>query len=378
MKRTLLPFLVCPQCQGEMELEVFTEKEEIEEGFFHCSCGGYYPIVRAVPRLLSGELQKSHPEFEAKFGKALPARANISDGQTSAEIEDVLQVQSNYGAHWSRKDVGLEKPEMWAKHWDWFLKKMGYDQWDEFDDYFRSVNTVLDAGAGRGHKVKKLCLVNPDATILGAELSDSVEEAHKEVREFPNAHIVQADIRNLPFRDGSMDCVICDSVLHYTPSPRDSFLTLAKQVRSDGEIAIHVYKHLNRVREFTDQAIRAYVSKLSIDEAWEFCKLFTQLGRELHESGGKMTATEDSPLLGLKKGDHNLQRFIHYNIMLCFWDEALTFEENNWINCDYFHPAIVHCHRTDEVLSWFEEADFTDIRTFDVSQFGVTVRARRP
>jgi uncharacterized protein YbaR (Trm112 family) len=57
MKRELMDILVCPICQGDLELSVLEQNEiEIISGSLYCSsCKKYYPIVEAVPNLLPPE-----------------------------------------------------------------------------------------------------------------------------------------------------------------------------------------------------------------------------------------------------------------------------------------------------------------------------------
>lgn len=376
MKRSLLSLLVCPQCGEEMELRVFKEHEEIEEGVFICHCGTSYPIVRSVPRLLPRNLRAPYPDFENKYEDKIPRDKAWDEPDADA---GELQVRDSYAEQWSRlPGVGLDRPEIEELHWDWFRKKMGFRDWNEFETYFGARSIVLDAGTGRGPKVKKICLVNPECTVIGVDFSESVEKAHGITAGFSNAHIVQADIRRLPFRKGLFDLVVSDGVLHHTPDTKESLARLSGWVSPKGELAVHVYRKLNPIRNFTDSLIREHASRLSISECWEFCRAFTTLGRDLREAGIEIRLSNDAPVLGLKKGVYDLQRFFHYNVSLCFWDEHMSYEENNWVNFDYFHPAYAHRHTEEEVMGWFEELGFSSIRLIPASPFGISIRGVAP
>jgi hypothetical protein len=44
----------------------------------------------------------------------------------------------------------------------------------------------------------------------------------------------------------------------------------------------------------------------------------------------------------------------------CF-NPAFSFDENNLVNFDWYHPVDAHRHTVEEVKSWFEEAGLQEI-----------------
>lgn len=53
MRRSLLDILRCPECKGELELDVEEEDEEIEKGALYCEkCDVKYPIEDGIPNML--------------------------------------------------------------------------------------------------------------------------------------------------------------------------------------------------------------------------------------------------------------------------------------------------------------------------------------
>lgn len=83
----------------------------------------------------------------------------------------------------------------------------------------------------------------------------------------------------------------------------------------------------------------------------------------------------DVPVLGFKKGKYNLQRFIYYNIFKCFHNEALTFDENNLVNFDWYHPYDAHRHTEEDVRQWYVEAGLKEIKIFN-PESGISARGR--
>lgn len=60
MKRRLLEILACPICKHfPLELTVFEEKDEIDEGILICNnCSRWYPIIESIPHMLPDELRE--------------------------------------------------------------------------------------------------------------------------------------------------------------------------------------------------------------------------------------------------------------------------------------------------------------------------------
>ncbi|MCX8169516.1 MAG: Trm112 family protein [Candidatus Methanomethyliaceae archaeon] len=77
MKRKLLDILACPMCKYyPLELIVFEEREEIEEGLLICNnCSRWYPIIEAIPHMLPDDLRdREDLEFLKKWQERIPEK----------------------------------------------------------------------------------------------------------------------------------------------------------------------------------------------------------------------------------------------------------------------------------------------------------------
>ncbi len=78
MRRKLLDILACPICKHyPLELYVFEEKDEINEGLMTCTnCGRWYPIIDDIPRMLPDELRDGKDEkvFAKKWRQQFPEK----------------------------------------------------------------------------------------------------------------------------------------------------------------------------------------------------------------------------------------------------------------------------------------------------------------
>jgi 2-polyprenyl-3-methyl-5-hydroxy-6-metoxy-1,4-benzoquinol methylase len=102
---------------------------------------------------------------------------------------------------------------------------------------------VLEVGCGAGRFTE--VLVSTGADVVAVDASSAVEAARATVGE--RATVLQADLFDLPFDEGSFDRVFCYGVLQHTPDPRAAFLKIVRYARPGGWIAADVYKRADYV-----------------------------------------------------------------------------------------------------------------------------------
>ena len=260
---------------------------------------------------------------------------------------------------------------------EWILDKYGWGNSESFKKVMESKRHILDAGTGLGRVVADFCEVNKSGEVFGVDLSDAVEGAYQNTKKYQNAHILQADLMNLPFNRGSFDFIFSEGVLHHTPNTQTAFEVLVNYLAPKGEISIYIYGKKGPIREFCDDYIRQSTTKLSAEECWEFSKRITTLGRALSDLQIEFEIPEDIPALSMRAGKYNLQRFFYYHIFKCFWNDRFTFDENNLINFDWYHPAYAHRHTPEEVRAWFQKSGL-QVTHLDISESGITARGLKP
>ena len=125
---------------------------------------------------------------------------------------------------------------------------------------------VLEAGCGAGRFTEPL--LKKGATLVSADLSSAVE-VNKDNFPITDQHLViQADINDMPFRDGSFDVVICLGVIQHTPSPETTITNLYKLVKPGGKLIIDHYtftrSHLLRLAPLYRKYLRTKPSSYTI------------------------------------------------------------------------------------------------------------------
>jgi len=203
VKERLLQYLSCPTCAGAITLASANtaEADEIIEGQLSCAgCALSWPIVRGVPRFASLETVE----------------------------EDKAATAENFGWQWQHFTQSDEKYEQQ------FLGWIAPVTSESFKD-----KIVLEGGCGKGRHTQ-LAAQWGARDVIGVDLSGAVETAFAATRDLSNAHIVQADIYNLPFAR-IFDYAFSVGVLHHLPDPRAGFKSLASKVRAGGHISAWVY-----------------------------------------------------------------------------------------------------------------------------------------
>ena len=108
---------------------------------------------------------------------------------------------------------------------------------------------ILDAGCGTGVGTEYLVHLNPDAAIVGIDLSAGALAVAKERCQKSGAtgvefhHLSLFDVEQLP---GQFDLINCVGVLHHTPDPIRGIQALATKLAPGGLLHIFVYGELGR------------------------------------------------------------------------------------------------------------------------------------
>jgi SAM-dependent methyltransferase len=258
---------------------------------------------------------------------------------------------------------------------NWILTRNGFSTPQEFSDWLRPKRKILDAGCGNGRVTALLrSYSNAAAKILGIDLT-SAEVARSNLASAANVEFRQKDVLGDLSDIGKFDLIYCQEVLHHTADPRKSFLNLCERLEEGGEIAIYVYKEKAPLREHADDYVRELVSALPYEDAMASMAQVTELGKALSELNINIKVP-DVDVLGIKAGEYDVQRFIYHFFLKCFWNPALSYQDNVAINYDWYHPQLCTRHNLSEVHEWFAQAGLKVIHDC-VDHYGITVRGIR-
>jgi arsenite methyltransferase len=345
---SLLQYLVDPASKTPLALvdAVLGPEGEIEEGRLRSDEGREYPIRRGIPRFVL-------------FDDA---------GQQ--------QTSESFGYKWGqRRAFDSDSTREWAR--SWLLTRYGFASAVEMRSHLARAGRVLDAGCGSGYSavlwLEPGWSTGTGAEWFGVDVSEAVDVARETLRGVEGTHFIQADILQLPFRDETFGAGLSEGVLHHTPSTERAFASVAGTVQVGGELLVYVYRKKGPIREFSDDFIRDLISPLPPAEALEQVQPLTELARALAATNATVVVPQDVPYLGIEAGEYPLQRFVYWHLLKAFWNDAFSFDGNNLVNFDWYHPRYAHRHTEHELRTWCERYG-VDVSRFEAQESGFTLR----
>jgi SAM-dependent methyltransferase/uncharacterized protein YbaR (Trm112 family) len=348
MDASVADLLRCPTCVGPLTFVASTPGNDANDGAFTCrQCRATYPVTRGVPNFLPPE-----------------------------PVESLTQSESSFSAKWNRVADMYDEDTFNARFQrEWYLNRYKWGNEERLRSFLADKRLVLDAGCGLGRDVRWYASLNPNCRVLGVDLSEAIFHGAAKASGLSNVAMIRGDLYNLPFAPGGFDFVASDQVLSNVSDPRAAVSSLWRHVRPGGHMAFYLYKRKAAIREFTDDHIRQTVTRLSTQAGWEACRPITELGKALSDLKVTVTIPSDVPLLDLKAGTYDLQRFIYYNVLKCFWNDRMSFDENNAVNFDWFHPQYTFRYSPDEVRQWAADLKMNVLVLDEDDASGISVLA---
>ena len=291
------------------------------------------------------------------------------------ETKDFLRTEDAFSAKWRHHHENHHAKDWIEFQKNWFLERYEWKTLKKFNDFLNTKTTILDAGTGIGNSAKLLS-ANSNSQVFALDASQSIDFAYKKYGNIPNVHFLQADLRQLPFKKRFFDFIYSDQVLHHAKNTATSFRYLTKFLRDDGHVSIYVYKKKAPIREYVDDYVRKITTNMTVNECIEFSKDMTYLGKSLSHVKRKIKIPRDIPILGVKAGTYDVQRFVYWTFLKCFWDESGNFERSVGVNFDWYFPKFAYRHTPQEVRRWFNESGIK-INHFNEIESGISVSGKK-
>jgi len=314
MKESLLKTIVCPYCKKEFELNTLYKKDnEIITGELICNkCDRHYSIIEGIPIILPDDVSKIKERTAQRF---------------SYEWKNFSQLYKEY--------------EKQFLDWIYPVKK----------EFFKNKN-VLDVGCGTGRHVYYSVKFGAKE-VIGVDLGDTVKVSHEYAKKLPNAHIIQADLYYLPFRDNYFDYVYSMGVLHHLPNPEAGFKSILKKVKKAGAISTWVYgREGNTLLKIMNPIRKRIFTKLPLG----FLKAF---------SFGIMLFLHPMFKLIYKPLNENrytkkIARFFPQNSFF-YYLSGFNFKTNHSILFDQFIAPIANYYKKEEFEKWHINSNLKNI-----------------
>jgi SAM-dependent methyltransferase len=312
---SFLARLRCPGCFARLTLRDARENRgEVESGALCCTgCGERFPIVRFVPRFAGGAIQADSFGFQwNRFRKT--------------------QLDSQSGVPISR---------------DRFLRQTGWSLSE------LAGKSVIDIGCGAGRFAE--IALGTGAHVVAMDASSSVDACWENLGPHPRLNVVQADLYRLPFESGSFDFAYCFGVLQHTPEIEAAFVSVTKQVRDGGKIAVDVYPRSLATLFWPKYWFRPITRRMPTSLLFRVVRWMVPVLIPVRRLLGRV------PAIGRK---------LRYAIPIMDYDGSLSLSDSQleeWAILDTFDmyaPAHDHPQTEKAVRAWFDRTDLECIEVF--------------
>lgn len=260
------------------------------------------------------------------------------------------QTKDVFSDKWSSTHTLEDVEKLYQTQQEWFLKLYGFETEATLQEYLTHKKVIIDTGCGLGYKAAWLAQLAPHAIVIGIDISDAAQIAAESYKYLPNLWFLQADIAATGLKPHSCDVVVCDQVIMHTENPEQTFVHLADCTSQTGEFLCYFYRKKALPRELIDDYFRKGTHHISKEDMWAFSEQLTELGKRLSALQVNFICP-DIPLLGIKGGEYDIQRFIYWNFLKCFWREDWGFELSKITNYDWYAPSNAQRFSKEEVLN---------------------------
>ena len=345
MLEKYLSLLVCPVTHSPLRLEKITvktksfsngDKEIISDGILYGTNGWFYPVINGIPRLLIESfidyetfLRKNLPDYQARKDHLLK---NYGD-MIKQVIKKNEKTKKSFELEWSLFSYEDDKT--------WELK--GNDLLDRFlketDETKASLQNKLIFDAGCGNGQLNQYIARTGATVIGMDLSKSVERATANNNE-ENAFFLQADVQYPPLQVEKFDIVHSSGVLICTNDSELTFSKIEPCVKNGGKLSVWLYHPRKNFIHNSFNFLRRYTSKLPVKFQYYLylCTLFPV-----------------SYMIKKIKGNKQNAREMMIAIM------------------DWFSPEFRWEHTTEEASTWFGKRNYKGVKVTTTDTFGFNI-----
>jgi ubiquinone/menaquinone biosynthesis C-methylase UbiE len=260
------------------------------------------------------------------------------------------QTNEAFSDKWSVYNKSTEKEKYYQLQKDWYLKLYGFSSENELTEFLKKNKIILDAGCGLGFKAAWFAELSPESLVIGMDFSDVVNQAAEYYAKLPNLFFIQGDIAETNLLDNSVDYVSCDQVIMHTANPDKTFAELSRITALDrGQFSCYFYAKKALPRELLDNYFRSQCINMSKDDLWQMSEQLALLGKRLSELEVSFEAP-DIPALGIKGGKYDVQRFIYWNFIKCFWNQDLGYDTSVMTNYDWYSPSNAKRFTQNEIM----------------------------
>lgn len=271
-------------------------------------------------------------------GNSIAIGGNFVQRTGASQHANQQHTNEAFSEKWQKYEQSDERERLYQYQRDWYLQLYGFGTEAALASFLASKDVIFDAGCGLGYKAAWFAKLAPHALVIGMDFSDAASQGAVAYRDLENLFFIQGDIAHSGLRDGSVAYTSCDQVIMHTEDPAATFAELARITHGSGELACYFYAKKALPRELLDEHFRTECMKMERQDLWAMSEQLTELGKRLSALDVAFDCP-DIPALGIKGGHYDIQRFIYWNFLKCFWNAQLGRETSVVTNFDWYSPS---------------------------------------
>lgn len=284
--------------------------------------------------------------IESVFREPIKFNGNFVDLIDTISEENQAQTSDVFSEKWTSYAENVDAKEQ-QKLWDfqkqWYLKLYGFKDEQDLAMFLQKQKVIFDAGCGLGYLSEWFATLSPHSVIIAMDISESVVVAAQKYKKYKNIYFIKGDIANTPFKDSIVDYVSCHAVIMHTEKPEVTFCELSRVLKpvgvaGGGGFSCYVYAKKALPRELVDDYFRIKCKDISYKELRKMSEQLSDLGKRLQALQVEFESP-DIPLLGIKGGKYDIQRFIYWNFLKCFYNAELGWDTSVITNFDWYAPS---------------------------------------
>ncbi len=251
----------------------------------------------------------------------------------------------------------LNTGDRFAEAWKEFsrldqrYKQQFFDWIFPVDPDYLDDKIVLEAGVGKGRHAQ-IVAESGAKLVFGIDIGNAIDVAYENVGHLPGIHLIQADIRQLPFTS-IFDFAFSVGVLHHMDDPQAGFASVAQTIRPGGSLCVWVYGKENNwwIINLISPIREAFTSTLSSSV---LKTISTMVSLPVYLSA-KVLA---KPYTKLQNHVKWLPEMFYQSYMN--YISRFDFTEINHIVFDHLTAPVAYYVPRKDILSWFQKSGFTN------------------
>jgi uncharacterized protein YbaR (Trm112 family)/SAM-dependent methyltransferase len=303
MRYSLLNFIRCVSCGGELTFLVPTEKEinreddalEIKEGLLNCGkCGHWFPLHDFIPELLPDHLRNwsGDLEFLENIKEKIPGNVFKELSEKSQTFANRASKIEDNGIHYKKSEISIktkiDDPSFFGpgltspfnpgntSYTMRLLSRLG-NVLSLLE--LNGGDVVLDVGPGYAWTTEwfvKMGIEPIGVDICRTYMDFGMQRMQYMIQKgLKRPHLVVGDIENLPLKDQVVNAVLCYDAFHHIPDRKAAMSNFYRTLKKSGNIVLAepggTHEYAKIARDVQDK-YGILEKGMELDDVKEYCQ----------------------------------------------------------------------------------------------------------